>query len=563
MLYTPPPENDYGTLFNDPENVHQWAVSSANGLARVMDGLYTGYPDASHGNDACPNSSGTGHYLNYPSDSNASTFPVLPPDPSSMQASSICQNLSEGLYDADPTSLAAFETGVRFPSADFVDTKISMAEFPSCETWIPGNMACHGSLFPTASTQEPCGDDYQRISSECSENTSFPAIWQDEQPFTEEAFSDGLVMDPSEAWSPSAVTMDLSISSSCSQGSYSMQYEGYPPSFGTQEDLSLVSHQHGYSPSPLEMDIQACFPYSVDTFENSFDTRSTIRPLRTCERQSLPSAVFHPEEDRGYYYSNTANPPSDANVSRNCSGEESKCNARRDQLYKLGPKKDGLYHCPFTTSCSHKPDKLKCNYDKHLDSHLKPYRCKVHACVNVAFSSTACLLRHEREAHGMHGHGDKPYLCRYVDCDRSIEGNGFPRRWNLLDHMKRVHNDSGPSSAGYASPSTSSGSSPPPAKVIIASRKKKLTNASETVSTKRPKPSRAACKLASKGNLESSPISRGRTNPETQKQCEQQHIAVTEPLDGLDCQELFEHQRMTTHYIELDPCLPLDMGQGF
>lgn len=76
-----------------------------------------------------------------------------------------------------------------------------------------------------------------------------------------------------------------------------------------------------------------------------------------------------------------------------------------------------------------------------MDSHLKPYRCKDLLCENARFSSTACLLRHEREAHAMHGHGDKPFLCSYEGCDRAMPGNGFPRQWNLRDHMKRVHND--------------------------------------------------------------------------------------------------------------------------
>lgn len=40
----------------------------------------------------------------------------------------------------------------------------------------------------------------------------------------------------------------------------------------------------------------------------------------------------------------------------------------------------------------------------------------------------------------MHGHGEKPFLCTADNCDRSIPGNGFPRHWNLRDHMKRVHN---------------------------------------------------------------------------------------------------------------------------
>lgn len=39
----------------------------------------------------------------------------------------------------------------------------------------------------------------------------------------------------------------------------------------------------------------------------------------------------------------------------------------------------------------------------------------------------------------MHGHGDRPNLCIYPGCDRGVLGNGFPRKYNLLDHMKRVH----------------------------------------------------------------------------------------------------------------------------
>lgn len=122
--------------------------------------------------------------------------------------------------------------------------------------------------------------------------------------------------------------------------------------------------------------------------------------------------------------------------------------AREHPLYhNVTPKADGLYHCPFEddpkANCTHKPEKLKCNYDKFVDSHLKPYKCKINTCKDLCFSSTACLLRHEREAHAMHGHGDKPFLCSYEGCERGVSGNGFPRHWNLRDHMKRVHNDPG------------------------------------------------------------------------------------------------------------------------
>ena len=37
------------------------------------------------------------------------------------------------------------------------------------------------------------------------------------------------------------------------------------------------------------------------------------------------------------------------------------------------------------------------------------------------------------------GTRDKPYPCQFRDCHRALLGQGFPRRWNLRDHMKRVH----------------------------------------------------------------------------------------------------------------------------
>jgi hypothetical protein len=78
---------------------------------------------------------------------------------------------------------------------------------------------------------------------------------------------------------------------------------------------------------------------------------------------------------------------------------------------------------------------------KYVDSHLRPYRCKIDpgACGYLRFSSNACLLRHEREAHGEHTHGINPFLCKFEGCERAKPANGFPRRWNQRDHMKRVH----------------------------------------------------------------------------------------------------------------------------
>ncbi|TKA67948.1 hypothetical protein B0A49_06042 [Cryomyces minteri] len=161
--------------------------------------------------------------------------------------------------------------------------------------------------------------------------------------------------------------------------------------------------------------------------------------------------------------------------------------ARSDLLYQASPASDG-YHCPFAAKegCMHKPTKLKCNYDKYIDSHLRPFRCKTKDCAETQFSSTACLLRHEREAHGMHGHGAKPHLCTFANCDRAVLGNGFPRRYNLYDHMKRVHDYSGSMSPIDHSPIDAA--APVPAKRQQPGRKRKISATAERSTDKRPKP---------------------------------------------------------------------------
>ncbi|KAK1815093.1 hypothetical protein LTR12_010517 [Friedmanniomyces endolithicus] len=203
----------------------------------------------------------------------------------------------------------------------------------------------------------------------------------------------------------------------------------------TSRSFRLVSFSAGYALVPIRADIQS-------------GSSGHVKPLAAKPKQEtcpITQAVSHPD------------------TSAAASAESEEGRHRNHPLYSEGPHTDGMFHCPFTSdpTCQHGPTKLKCNYEyetfvchltvqvvhadhplrasKFIDSHLKPFRCKLDACSKQEFSSTACLLRHEREAHGMHGHGDRPHLCYYDGCERGVSGNGFPRRYNLFDHMKRVH----------------------------------------------------------------------------------------------------------------------------
>lgn len=186
---------------------------------------------------------------------------------------------------------------------------------------------------------------------------------------------------------------------------------------------------------------------------------------------------------------------------------------------------------------------------KHLDSHLKPYRCKVPGCVELQFSSTACLLRHEREAHGMHGHGEKPHLCEFLDCDRSIQGNGFPRRWNLYDHMRRVHDYKGtPTSSAGNSPSPSSAGSCHQGFATLAIRKRRPSSPAQVDPPKRtksatgtkvvpPKPTKVPTVTFSQGKRQS-----------MQKMWLEQKAVIKARMDSLDPTDAGATEQLSVDY---------------
>ena len=191
------------------------------------------------------------------------------------------------------------------------------------------------------------------------------------------------------------------------------------------------------------------------------------------------------------------------------------------------------------------------SYSKHLDSHLKPYRCKIPACVELQFSSTACLLRHEREAHGMHGHGEKPHLCSFSECDRSVPGNGFPRRWNLFDHMKRVHDYTGPASSSTSnSPTPSSASSCHPGVATLAIRKRRPSSPSQV---EPPKRTRSTTGTKAPGKASKAPavtLSQGKRQS-MQKMWLEQKAAIKARLDSLDPNDTGASDKMAADYAVL------------
>ena len=86
----------------------------------------------------------------------------------------------------------------------------------------------------------------------------------------------------------------------------------------------------------------------------------------------------------------------------------------------------------------------------------------------------------------MHGHGDRPHLCFYAGCERGFAGNGFPRRYNLYDHMKRVHDHKEDPQSAIGSPEGAQGDSAGQRKPVNRKRKAPSSTTSEPTA-QRPK----------------------------------------------------------------------------
>jgi len=223
---------------------------------------------------------------------------------------------------------------------------------------------------------------------------------------------------------------NVSVTSACSQSGF--------PSFRGHEETLLGDGGSAIGSQNIGL-TDSFFPLTPPLSDQ--DPNRTIRPSKQAQRPLLSAAASRsPRKSDPEFYTSLARDPL-----RQRSKDGPEVRAPRDHpFYSLPTRSDGKYYCPYANGekpCNHTPTTQKCAYHKYLDSHLKPYRCKVPACMDaqLQFSSNACLFRHEREAHGFHGHGDNPHLCLFEGCDRSIPGYGFPRRWNLFDHMKRVH----------------------------------------------------------------------------------------------------------------------------
>ncbi|KAK3308950.1 uncharacterized protein B0T15DRAFT_123948 [Chaetomium strumarium] len=102
----------------------------------------------------------------------------------------------------------------------------------------------------------------------------------------------------------------------------------------------------------------------------------------------------------------------------------------------------GMFVCTWP-DCSDqiKEFKRRCEWDKHMDKHERPYKCPEKACERVlGFTYPGGLSRHMREVHLIGLDDNERLYCTEQNCKRNVgKGKWFTRQENLDEHLHRVH----------------------------------------------------------------------------------------------------------------------------
>ncbi|KAL8993679.1 MAG: hypothetical protein Q9169_006168 [Polycauliona sp. 2 TL-2023] len=488
---------EHRTFYNDPISVRQWAAETDPNTP--VNFAEYGFPETTYSTDV-PAMSAAAHY--------PGSFPV-----SCSNVSHVSFPVTTG-FPSDDLNATCAGAGFQGLTSDFgipLHTESLACVDPlknyDYDAWSYPTPTAEDMAYATATAPYLPYGETSNLEPRYS-NWSSGAFLPDD----ELSRADYPCGPQSVAWSPLLAT-DPSVSSSYSRSSYLAMQSSTPlspvaqePDWPTGHDLGQ-EEENGFYPA---FSLGEAFPLPPGCQFTQNTDMSKLKPVRSLQRPPVSGMdLWSHEECHPPLYPG----PSfvDLSLPRRPSEVETTTTAREHPLYQVGPKEDGLYHCPFAGAedCSHKPEKLKCNYDKHLDSHLKPYRCKLSACSTLAFSSTACLLRHEREAHG----------------------NGFPRRWNLFDHMRRVHNHQGQaSSPGSTSPTPSSASSVCPVQSTLTIRKRRTSSTSKAEAMKRTK-SNNSTKAMKSTNMQGNQLQSMQSVWHQRKAALNARMAVLDPTD--------------------------------
>lgn len=250
--------SDYGTLFNDPRKVHQWAVTSANGSAPFISPELSGTVLA---NDGFNDLSLTGLDLDYPTDMHSALqFSMF--SHSGVPDGPVTQTITSDMFDI-PTGIPMARSSETMYSSDvqFMDNTHSPESYYT-EPWSVTDEQL-GAPMSVEMTYTTSADSYQHVSSDYLEKPQLQSYWTPAQLQGQESMSYPAGYQSNDAeWSPpSSGTMDPSVSSSYPQPSFMHQHAGSLP-YGPQEDMNSIAPFDDYSRTGLSIDGPCQYPYS-------------------------------------------------------------------------------------------------------------------------------------------------------------------------------------------------------------------------------------------------------------------------------------------------------------
>lgn len=102
----------------------------------------------------------------------------------------------------------------------------------------------------------------------------------------------------------------------------------------------------------------------------------------------------------------------------------------------LLPRQDFISKMPLELTTPHTTTNTTKHPHPQTKAEVPKYHCRSPSCSSVTFSSIDVLRLYESEVHNSHSWD--MYMCSVEECEREVGGTGFPRSWNLMDHMNRV-----------------------------------------------------------------------------------------------------------------------------
>lgn len=233
--------------------------------------------------------------------------------------------------------------------------------------------------------------------------------------------------------------------------------------------ISATSSHHGsnygHYLSPQDARARASLPMNpAHPPEQPYTTPKSESPVpRGIIAQQLSRKRSHdamPENGQGHHSRNGSRDGSEGYPPHQPSGDDESPGRQRLNTTISRPdppqNKDGKYICTYSSECDGCVFDRKCEWNKHMDKHDRPYRCTHPDCAKLqGFTYSGGLLRHEREVHNKHGGPKAKLMCHFSDCKR--KNKGFTRKENLNEHIRRVHSKESQSHASLKRDATEAG----------------------------------------------------------------------------------------------------------